>query len=205
MKLKKQLFTLVVFLSFLLLFSFCKTNHSSKSTFGIPLKEDSTNNYSKKLKLNNFSFSINAKKQDTVYQVTITPKGLELINRPESFLVNGPIINSEIIDLNKDGSPEILIYSVDNDKYTRVHGFSVNNKKSMSRIYFPPIENDKSLLSGYNGYDKFTIEDTNLIQNFPVYEEHNLNTPTGLTRKITYKLIDGESSRRFEVFLVEDY
>ena len=109
---------------------------------------------------------------------------------------------AEIEDLNSDGSPEVLIYtkSDGSGSYGNVIGFSVNNKKSMSQIYFPPITDNKELSKGYMGHDEFTIIETTLAQRFPIYKESDSNAnPTGGTRQVTYKLVDGEASRKFVV------
>jgi hypothetical protein len=118
--------------------------------------------------------------------------------------IEGTVINAEIEDMNADGFPEVLIYTrnpEDHDKGT-VIGFSVNNGKSISQIYFPPVEDNPDANAGYLGEDEFTIVETTLAHRFPVYEN---GTPTGTTRQIQYKLEDGEASRRFRVDKIVEY
>ena len=135
-------------------------------------------------------------------ELTVTPYGLEIDNSAVTQTIDGNVVDVEIEDLNSDGSPEVLIYtkSDGSGSYGNVIGFSVNNKKSMSQIYFPPITDNKELSKGYMGHDEFTIIETTLAQRFPIYKESDSNAnPTGGTRQITYKLVDGEASRKFVV------
>ena len=62
--------------------------------------------------------------------------------------------------LNIDGFPEILIYTVSagSGSYGNVIGYSVNNGKSISQIYFPELAENKEASSGYMGHDEFAIK-----------------------------------------------
>lgn len=158
--------------------------------------------FRKNVTLQGISFSIATKKNGMETELTVTPYGLEIDNSAVTQTIDGNVVDAEIEDLNSDGSPEILIYtkSDGSGSYGNVIGFSVNNKKSMSQIYFPPITDNKELSKGYMGHDEFTIIETTLAQRFPIYKEEDSNAnPTGGTRQITYKLVDGEASRKFVV------
>ncbi|GFD73605.1 hypothetical protein KUL113_30250 [Tenacibaculum sp. KUL113] len=158
--------------------------------------------FRKNVTLQGISFSIATKKNGMETELTVTPYGLEIDNSAVTQTIDGSVVDAEIEDLNSDGSPEVLIYtkSDGSGSYGNVIGFSVNNKKSMSQIYFPPITDNKELSKGYMGHDKFTIIETTLAQRFPIYKEEDSNAnPTGGTRQITYKLVDGEASRKFIV------
>ena len=68
----------------------------------------------------------------------------------------------------------------------------------MSRIYFPPVSENTKLNKGYMGHDTFLINESALIQEFPIYKEGDPNSnPTGGIRRIQYKLVNGEASRKF--------
>ena len=128
--------------------------------------------------------------------------GLEFDNYPVVHEIIGSIVDAEIADLNKDSSPELLIYtqSDGSGSYGDVLAYSVNNLKSMSQVYFPPITENPELKKGYMGHDEFRVVETSLVQRFPVYKEGDSNAnPTGGKRQISYKLVDGEASRFFEV------
>jgi hypothetical protein len=133
---------------------------------------------------------------------------LEIVNSPESREIDGEVILSEIGDLNLDGSPEILIYltSTDSSHYGTMIGYSVNNGKSMSQVYLPPISDNPELSQGYMGHDEFAIVENSLVQRFPLYKVQDSGAePTGSIRQIQYKLVDGEASRRFDVDKVVEY
>ncbi len=141
-------------------------------------------------------------------QLKITPRGLEIDNRQVVHEIDGQVTQSEIGDLNLDGFPEVLVYvtAPGSGSYGSVIGYSVNNGKSMSLIYLPPISDDPELSSGYMGHDEFAIVESTLVRRFPVYLTGDSNAaPTGGTRQIQYKLVDGEASRRFEVEKVLHY
>ncbi|CAM1339532.1 PliI family lysozyme inhibitor of I-type lysozyme [Tenacibaculum aestuarii] len=158
--------------------------------------------FNKHLNLQGIGFNITTQKNGMETELTVTPYGLEIDNSAVTQTIDGSVVDAEIEDLNSDGSPEVLIYtkSDGSGSYGNVVGFSVNNKKSMSQIYFPPITDNKELSDGYMGHDEFTIVETTLAQRFPIYKERDSNAnPTGGTRQITYKLVDGEASRKFVV------
>lgn len=158
--------------------------------------------FRKNVTLQGISFSISTQKNGMETELTVTSYGLEIDNSAVTQTIDGSVVDAEIEDLNSDGSPEVLIYtkSDGSGSYGNVIGFSVNNKKSMSQIYFPPITDNKELSKGYMGHDEFTIIETTLAQRFPIYKEGDSNAnPTGGTRQITYKLVDGEASRKFVV------
>ena len=55
--------------------------------------------------------------------------------------------------LFRSGFPEILIYTVSagSGSYGNVVGYSVNNGKSISQIYFPELFDNKEASRGYMG------------------------------------------------------
>ncbi|MCB0485433.1 MAG: PliI family lysozyme inhibitor of I-type lysozyme [Flavobacteriaceae bacterium] len=164
--------------------------------------------FAKSFHLQGIDFYVTSVKEEYQYKVTITPSGLEIDNQPVTFYTDDYVIDAEIEDLNSDGSPELLIYtqSVGSGSYGNVYGYSVNNKKSMSEIYFPPIAENTKVNQGYMGHDEFAIVETTLVQRFPVYNEGDANAnPTGGKRQIQYKLIDGEASRKFVIDKVLDF
>jgi hypothetical protein len=56
------------------------------------------------------------------------------------------------------------------------------------------------------GHDEFAMVENTFVQRFPIYNPGDTNAePTGGTRQIQYKLVDGEASRLFEVDKVVEY
>lgn len=164
--------------------------------------------FQKTLSLQNITFEIKASGEGSIQQLYIQPEGLEIDNQKITLEIEGQVANAEIEDLNSDGSPEILIYivSAGSGSYGNVIGYSVNNRQSMSQIYFPDLFDNKEASSGYMGHDEFAIVETTLIRRFPVYNEGDTNNnPTGGFRQIGYKLKDGEASRVFEISKIFDY
>jgi hypothetical protein len=141
--------------------------------------------------------------------MSIITFGLEGSEYNESFDIEGEqIINAEVDDLNSEGSRELFIYTqtIGSGSYGNVYAFSVNNKKSMSQVYFQPTAENDQINRGYMGQDEFSVEENSLAQRFPIYKEKDLNgNPTGGTRQVSYKLIEGEASRKLEVDKVSEY
>ncbi|RKF02938.1 hypothetical protein C8N26_2585 [Tenacibaculum lutimaris] len=158
--------------------------------------------FKKHLILQGIGFNISTKKNEVDTELTVAPYGLEIDNSTITQTIDGSVVGAEIEDLNSDGFPEVVIYtqSDGSGSYGNVIGYSVNNGKSVSQIYFPPITENKKLSEGYMGHDEFIIVETTLSQRFPIYTKEDSNAnPTGGIRQINYKLVDGEASRKFEI------
>lgn len=173
-----------------------------------PIVEEQESGFQKTLSLQNITFEIKASGEGSIQQLSIQPEGLEIDNQGVTIEIDGAVVNAEIEDLNSDGSPELLIYTVSagSGSYGNVIGYSVNNGKSMSQIYFPEISENSEASKGYMGHDEFAIVETSLMRRFPVYKDGDSNSnPTGGTRQIQYKLKDGEASRLFVIEKINDY
>lgn len=164
--------------------------------------------FEKTLSLQNISFDIRATGQGSMQQLSIRPTGLEIPNQDIALEIDGQVVNAEIEDLNADGFPEILIYTVSagSGSYGNVIGYSVHAGKSLSQIYFPDITDNQEASAGYMGHDEFAIVESSLVRRFPIYKEGDPNSnPTGGTRQIQYKLKDGEASRLFVIDKIMAY
>jgi len=178
----------------------------SKVEHSIP--EEQKTVFQKTLSLQNISFDIKTSGEGSIGQLSIQPKGLEIDNREIVQEIDGQVVDAEIEDLNSDGFPEILIYTVSagSGSYGNVIGYSVNNGKSISQIYFPELFENKEASIGYMGHDEFAIVETSLVRRFPIYKDGDTNNkPTGGTRQIQYKLKDGEASRLFVIHKISEY
>jgi hypothetical protein len=164
--------------------------------------------FHKTLTLQTISFEIKTTGEGAIRKLTIQPKGLEIDNRIIEIELDGQVIDAEIEDLNSDGFPEILIYTISagSGSYGNVIGYSINNGKSISQIYFPELSENKEASKGYMGHDEFAIVETSLVRRFPIYKSEDSNSnPTGGTRQIAYTLKNGEASRLFVITKINDY
>jgi len=164
--------------------------------------------FSKTLSFKNISFTVTTSGNGSERELTIKPQGLTIDNKTITDEIYGQVSNVEIEDLNFDGYPELLIYvvSAGSGSYGSVIGYSVNAGKSVSQIYFPEISENTQASEGYMGHDEFAIVETSLVQRFRIYNNGDANCcPTGGMRQITYKLVDGEASRKFVVNKIDEY
>jgi hypothetical protein len=169
----------------------------------VPAKNDTANapEFQKTLHFKKSSFDITATGKGSLQQVTIQPHGLT-DNKTITIKNAEPVVDAEVADLNGDGFAELVIYtqSAGSGSYGNVYGYSVNNGKSISAITFPRMNSNADISKGYSGHDKFKITNNQLVQRFPLYNTSDANSqPTGKQRTITYKLVDGEASRKFVV------
>ena len=171
-------------------------------------KKIDTSSFKKSLSFQNIGFEISTSGKGSIQQLTIQPSGLKIDNKKIVLEVVGVVNNAEIGDLNSDGFPEILIYttSAGSGSYGDVIGYSVNNGKSISQIYFPPIAENKKINEGYSGHDEFSIVKKLLVQRFKTYKTGDSNSnPTGQIREIQYKLKNGEATKEFAVEKVIEF
>ncbi len=167
-------------------------------------KQVDPTSFSKVLNLQGVGFNVSSLEKEE-NMLSIFTFGLQEQEYNESFNITGEsVINAEVEDLNSDGSPELLVYtqSVESNRYGKVYAFSVNNMKSMSQVYFPPVSENSRINKGYNGHDEFFVVENNLVQRFPVFNDED---SSGETRQVSYTLVDGEAMRKFEVDSITDY
>jgi hypothetical protein len=159
---------------------------------------DIAKGFDKVLKLEGITFHVTCANEGSLNDVTIVPSGLQEVNTPITIKeADGSVTGAETADLNKDDSPEIYVYvtSAGSGSYGSLIAYSANNKKSLSQIYLPPIEDDKADSKGYMGHDRFSIKDNHLVRSFPIYKDGDSNAkPTGGMRTLEYKLVPGEAT-----------
>jgi hypothetical protein len=165
--------------------------------------------FMKVLYLQDVGFNISSIEKGSKNTMSIFTFGLEESEYSESFDIEGEqVIDAEVEDLNSDGSPELFVYTqtIGSGSYGNVYAFSVNNNKSMSQVYFQQTAENDKINKGYMGHDEFSIVENSLVQRFPIYKEKDTNgNTTGGTRQVSYKLIDGEASRKLVVNKVSEY
>ena len=183
------------------------TTKSQEPAIEKPAVEKETYSFQKTLQFKSISFDVNTQGSGSLRQLVIQPKGFEETNKSVELEIDGKVTDAQIADLNADGFPEVLIFtqSAGSGSYGNVVAFSANGVKSMSRVYFPPVSENTKLNKGYMGHDTFLINESKLIQEFPIYKEDDPNSnPTGGIRRIQYKLVNGEASRKFVADKISD-
>ncbi len=197
-----------------LLFFYCSGGASIGGTYlkidePIDQKQIDKTKFSKVLNLQDVGFNIFSIKKDGKNTLTVFTFGLAEREYNETFSIEGEeVINAEVEDINSDGSPELFIYtqSIGSGSYGNVYAFSVNNKKSMSQVYFQPTAENNKINQGYMGHDEFSLVENTLGQRFPIYKKSDANAePTGGTRQISYKLVEGETMRKLTVDKITEY
>lgn len=171
-----------------------------KEKYGL---SDTLNGFDKVLKLQGITFHVQASNEGSLNQLTITPSGLEIVNRVMKHEIDGRVTGAEVADINADGSPEIYVYvnSAGSGSYGSLVAYSANHKKSLSSIYLLSLEDDKKNSDGYMGHDEFSIIENSFARRFPVYNEGDANCcPKGGTRQLEYKLFAGEATWQLKLF-----
>jgi hypothetical protein len=138
----------------------------------------------------------------------ITPAGLTKDNTPAESEIEGTVSGAEIGDLDANGFPEVYVFvtSAGSGSYGSLVAYVVNNGKSMTPIYLPPITDDAKASKGYMGHDEFAVLENVLGRRFPIYKEGDTNAdPSGKTRQLQYKLKAGEASWLLNLDKVVEY
>ncbi len=141
-------------------------------------------------------FALQASAGGSINQLRIQPSGLARDNSEISAELDGTAYRAEMADLDNNGWPEIYVYvsSAGSGSYGSVVAYAVNNGKSMTPIYLPPLEQSPELIEGYMGHDEFAVADNRLLRSFPIYRKDDSNAaPTGGTRQLHYRLEPGEA------------
>ncbi len=170
--------------------------------------ETEKSGFKQELELQGIRFVVEATNEGSLNNLTISPSGLSEVNDVISREIEGSVTKVEIEDVNADGSPELYVWvtSAGSGSYGIPIGYSANNKKSLSEIYFPPISEDAVNSKGYMGHDEFVVGEGIIAQRFPIYNEGDNNAnPTGKTRQLQYKLTAGEAGWVMKVDRVVEF
>jgi len=182
-------------------------------TVGLSQKVNKNSNISnslafdKKMDLLGISFHVSCPNNSSLNTLVIKPSGLKIDNSVIKKEIDGTVTGAEIADINNDGSPEIYVYinSVGSGSYGDVVAYSANNKKSLSTIYLSPLTDDKKSSQGYMGHDVFSVIESSLVRQFPIYKEGDTNSnPSGGTRQVKYELAAGEASWQLKLINAMD-
>ena len=100
-----------IFLTFSAIIFLLSCN-SNKSETKKEVTENKNQEYNKILNSDGIEFKISSENKDNKNIVSISTKGLSEVEYNETFdIKNYEITNSEVTDLDSDGSPELFIYT----------------------------------------------------------------------------------------------
>lgn len=171
------------------------TNNTSQSKDTVKQTKPASKEtgFNKQFELYGITFDISSPNNSSINSITITPKGLKNDNSPITVEADGTITNAQIADLDLDQSPEIYIFinSAGSGSYGSLIAYSCNNKKSLSEIYLPDLNEDKTNSKGYAGHDEMQIIENTLSRRFNLYNQDY--KPTSIMRQLQYKLTKGET------------
>ena len=148
---------------------------------------DVSNGFDQSYQLQGITFRVTSANKSSLNILTIQPNGLKLDNNPISIEIDGTVTAAEIADLDGNGSPEIYVYinSAGSGSYGSLVAYAVNNGKSLSPIYMPPLSDNTINSVGYMGHDEFSIVELTLVRRFPIYLKGDTNAaPGGGTRHL---------------------
>ena len=109
-----------------------------------------------------------------------------------SFTDVDPISSAVTADLDKNGFDELYLVStsVGTGTFGNIIGVSSNRDKSLSYIFVPEMDpNDLKpgkLFDGYEGHDRYAVENGTLIRRFPIKGD------TNNLKSIPYQVVLGE-------------
>lgn len=171
-----------------------------------PLEEKMFNftDFSKKLTKNGVTFNVSLVSSQIASFLRIQPEGLK-DNSPVNHEINGFINDAAAEDLNGDGSPEIIVFTLEGEKnnVTWVIAYTAENKKTLEPITFPRIEDNPVISRGFRQPSDLKVEKGKLVQAFPVYKDVTAKAPemTGNIREVRYNL---EKHANAWIFIVDD-
>jgi hypothetical protein len=154
------------------------------------------------------SFIVHATSGSSLNQLSIRPDGLSGDNTQLADELDGTAYRAEIADLDANGWPEVYVYvsSAGSGSYGSLVAYAVNNGKSLTPVYLPPLEQSPEALAGYMGHDQFAVVENRLIRRFPIYQQDDTNAQaTGGTRQLQYRLEPGEAGWILQVDRVVEY
>jgi hypothetical protein len=142
------------------------------------------------------TFAVTATNEGSINRLTITPTGLSGTDAPQEAEIDGTVSGAEVGDLDANGFPEIYVYvtSAGSGSYGTLVAYAVNDGKSMTPIFLPPLDESPQNAAGYMGHDEFAVLEGVLGRRFPIYAEGDTNAaPSGTFRQLQYKLTAGEA------------
>jgi hypothetical protein len=156
----------------------------------------------------NTGFALQATGGSSLNTLTLSSIGLAVSNEAQEIELDGTAYLAELADLDSDGWPEVYVYvsSAGSGSYGSLVAYAVNNGKSATPIYLPPMDANVEASAGYQGHDEFRVVENRLVRAYPVYDEGDTNaSPSGGMRQIQYRLLAGEGGWKLEIEKVVEY
>ncbi len=160
------------------------------------------------LRQDSLGFHLATSGTGSITRLRVSPSGLTEVNEVVEEELDGTAHGAELADLDANGWPEIYVYvsSAGSGSYGSLAAYAVNNGKSMTPVYLPPLDQTPEVLVGYMGHDEFAVVENRLVRRFPLYKAGDTNSaPTGGTRQLQYRLEAGEAGWVLVVDKVVDY
>lgn len=164
--------------------------------------------FERTLELQGITFKVSCTNASSVNRLNVAPSGLEISNDPIAVDIDGTVTGAEVADLNADGSPEVYVYlrSADSGSFGKLVAYSANRRKSLSEIYLPPVSENPEASRGYMGHDELSVIEQVFVRRFPVYLQDGGNSkPSGKTRQLQYRLVQGEAGWRLKLNKTVEY
>lgn len=142
------------------------------------------------------SFQLLATDAGSLNTLTLATRGLEHDAGPYSIELDGSAYRAQLADLDGNGWPEVYVYvsSAGSGSYGSLVAYAVNNGKSATPIYLPPLDAGAREHAGYQGHDVFHVTESRLIRRYPIYRDSDTNAKaSGGTRQVEYRLTAGEA------------
>jgi len=153
--------------------------------------------FNQTLSLQGMQFAVSCANEGSLNTLRITPSGRIQNPRVIEQEVDGTVVGAEVADLDGNGWPEIYVYvqSAGSGSYGTVVGHAVNRGLSITPIVMPDLNADPNASAGYMGRDRFAVAEGRLVRRFPIYRPTDTNAaPSGGTRQLRYRLVQGEAS-----------
>lgn len=103
--------------------------------------------FSKTLSLQSVGFNVSSVAKGAENLMKISTFGLPNEFNESINIGSSKITGAEVEDLNSDGSPELVVFTKTAGAVPKmnVYAYSVNNKKSLSAVYFQPVTNNSKI------------------------------------------------------------
>ena len=159
--------------------------------------------FDKKEALQNISFHVTSPNKAVGNTVRIVPAGLKIDNSPIEMDIAGVVTGTDVADLNSDRSPEVYIFVRQPGAANRLAlvAFSANNRKSLSGVHLPELDEARAASKGYCGNDQMALVKGEFVRRFPLCNDQG--HATGKTRQIEYKLQPGEAGWQLKLHSVK--
>jgi hypothetical protein len=162
--------------------------------------------FQKRLSLQGVSFAVQAKGDGSQQTLLVQTSGQSKRWQTIRETIDGTVVGAEVEDLNRDGMPELLLYttSAGSGSYGSVLSWVSTKKGTLLPIFMPELSGKAA--QGYQGHDRFSVIENSLSRRFPIYKPGDSNaSPSGGLRQINYSLIPGEAGWLWKVRSMDQF